>query len=157
MTPGSVFVLSCSCSTQQQKHLCVWWPPGLPGKQTLQGEIVVPVLGREIPCTYGWPLPCLLNYCSAGPWVAAVAPPHSSHFFFFGLSLIRIPLVRLSLGFDPKGLPELVFGLGRGSSHGGPLFWPVWRHTLLRCFATDPRWLCRVHGYLVDASKNKML
>ena len=36
-----------------------------------------PVGGR----TYGWPLPCLLNYCSAGPWVAAVAPPRSSHFF----------------------------------------------------------------------------
>ena len=68
-------------------HLCVWWPPGVPGKQALQGEIVVPVFGREIPCTYGWPLPCLLNYCFAGPWVAQLwrhlTPPSSS---FLGLA-----------------------------------------------------------------------
>ena len=31
-------------------------------------------------CSYGWPLPCLLDYCSAGPWVAAAAPPLSQHF-----------------------------------------------------------------------------
>ena len=29
-----------------------------------------------------------------------------------GLSVMRIPLVRWSFGFNPKGLPELVFGLG---------------------------------------------
>ena len=38
---------------------------------------------------------------------------------------MRIPLVRWSLGFDPKGLPELVFGLGFGLGGGsfaeGPL------------------------------------
>ena len=113
-------------------HLCVWWLPGVPGKQALQGEIVVPVYGREIPCTYGWPLPCLLNYCFAGPWVAAVAPPHSSLFFSFGLSLMRIPLVRWSLGFMPELVFGLGFGLGGGSSRGGPLFWPMGRHTLLR-------------------------
>ena len=26
------------------------WPSGVPGKQALQGEIVVPEFGREIPC-----------------------------------------------------------------------------------------------------------
>ena len=32
--------------------------------------------GRVGRCTYGWSLPCLLDYCSAGPQVAAAAPPY---------------------------------------------------------------------------------
>ena len=38
--------------------------------------------GRVWRCTHGWLLPCLLNYCSAGPWVAAAAPPRSFFSFF---------------------------------------------------------------------------
>ena len=44
-----------------------WMPMGLQSPHALR-------------CTYGWLLPCLLNYCSAGPWVAAAAPPHSHPF-----------------------------------------------------------------------------
>ncbi len=34
-----------------------------------------PLWGLGERCTYGWPLPCLLDYCPAGPRVAAAAPP----------------------------------------------------------------------------------
>ena len=58
-----------------------WMPMGIQSPHALR-------------CTYGWLLPCLLNYCSAGPWVAAAAPPHSPPF--------SVPL--------PGGLRFLGFG-----------------------------------------------
>merc|ERR1712166_805732 len=141
------------------------YQPGCWGTSRAHGELKSPRAAPPPSPSLGWSdgavhlrvaAALFLNYCSAGPWVAAVAPPLSSLFFFFGLSLIRIPLVRWSLGFDPKGLPESVFGLGfglgRGSSRGGPLFWPVGRHTLLRLQRIQGG-CAMVHGYLVDALK----
>ena len=89
----------------------------------------------------------LLDYCFAGPWDAAVGATLLIPLLLW-LGLLRIPLVRWSLGF----VPELVFGLGFGSG-GGSL--AVERHALLRCLATEPRWLCQVRKHLVDASTNK--
>ena len=80
--------------------------PGCSGTSRVHGELksprtaslpwpTTPPSGSRVGrCTYGWPLPCLLNYCSAGPWVAAAAPPHSHPF--------SVPL--------PGGLRFLGFG-----------------------------------------------
>ena len=38
---------------------------------------------------------------------------------------------------------------------GGPLFWPVGRHYLLRRVTTEPRRLCRAQGCLADVSKKQ--
>ena len=90
----------------------------------------------------------LLDYCFAGPRDAAVGATLLIPLLFW-LGLLRIPLVRWSLGF----VPELVFGLGFGSG-GGSL--AVGRHALLRCLATEPRWLCQVRRHLVDVSAEKI-
>ena len=55
--------------------------PGPMGNQSphappLPQPTTPPSGGRVGRCTYGWPLPCLLDYCSAGPQVAAAAPPY---------------------------------------------------------------------------------
>ena len=120
-----------------------------------------------------------LDYCFAGPRDAAVGATLLLPLLFW-LGLLRIPLVRWSLGF----VPELVFGLGFGS--GGGFFWlgllriplvcwslgfvpelvfglgfgsgggsfVVGRHTSFRCSATEAGWCCQVLEYLVDVSRN---
>ena len=71
---------------------------------------LLPWGGRVVRCTHGWSLPCLLSYCSAGPWVAAAAPPHSllSCFFFLAGWWRRVASGLAGSG----GLPVLLTRLG---------------------------------------------
>ena len=106
-------------------------------------------------CSYGWSPPCLSTTALSGPWKAACGPTSLLTSSFFRLRLIRIPHVRWSLGFVPELVFGLAFGLGGGSSCGGSLFGPVGKAYFAPLLRAESMWLCRVHGNLADASKNK--
>ena len=122
----------------------------------------------------------LLDYCFAGPRDAAVSATLLLPLRFWR-SLLRIPLVRWSLGFVPECLrvgfrfgwrlflawpasdPAClllawvcslsVFRLGFGSGGGS---FVVGRHTSFRCSATETGWCCQELECLVDVSKKNI-
>ena len=60
-------------------------------------------------CTHGWSLPCLLSYCSAGPWVAACgASPLPFLPVLFVFVLVRSVRSRLPPGPSPACSPWLL-------------------------------------------------
>ena len=123
--------------------------PGPMGNQSphappLPQPTTPPSGGRVGRCTYGWPLPCLLDYCSAGPQVAAAAPPyfpplwlgswHLGCFWLGGGGALRLVCQVLedfpssgTVGHHKKNIGE--GGSGKGHCGRATILVSVYRHT----------------------------